>query len=78
MGGTGSAKVGAEPFNHYVANIYFGKGLGDLPDIFSWIRPLAVTGQVGYSIPERNLTTTFSIDPDSGALTGIPSSIRWC
>jgi hypothetical protein len=62
-GGTGSAKVGAEPFHHYAPNIYFGKGLGDLPDIFSWIRPLAVTAQVGYSIPARNFTTTFSIDP---------------
>src|SRR5215470_16294363 len=28
-GGTGSTTVGAEPFNHYVPNIYFGKGLGD-------------------------------------------------
>src|SRR6266481_4640119 len=31
-GGTGSANVGAEPFNHYIPNIYFGKGFGDLPD----------------------------------------------
>jgi hypothetical protein len=68
-GGTGSATVGAEPFHHYVPNIYFGKGLGDLPDTFSWIRPVAITGQVGYSIPARNFTTTFGIDPDSGTLT---------
>jgi hypothetical protein len=68
-GGSGSATIGAEPFNHYVPTIYFGKGLGDLPDTFSWIRPIAITGQVGYSIPARNFTTTFSLDPDSGALT---------
>jgi hypothetical protein len=68
-GGTGDPSVGAEPFHHYVPNIYFGKGLGDLPDTFSWIRPVAITGQVGYSIPARNFTTTFSIDPDGGALT---------
>jgi hypothetical protein len=67
-GGTGSATVGAEPFRNYIPTIYFGKGLGDLPDTFSWIRPVAITGQVGYSIPERNFTNTFSIDPDSGAL----------
>jgi hypothetical protein len=68
-GGTGAESVGAEPFNHYTPNIYFGKGLGDLPDTLSWIRPVAITGQVGYSIPQRNFTTTFGIDPDTGNLT---------
>jgi hypothetical protein len=68
-GGTGSASVGAEPVNTYAPNIYFGKGLGDLPDTLSWIRPVAITGQVGYAIPERNFTTTFGIDPDTGNQT---------
>src|ERR1700726_430735 len=65
-GGTGAESVGAESFNHYTPNFYFGKGLGDLPDTLSWIRPVAITGQVGYSIPGRNSTTTFGIDPDTG------------
>ena len=65
-GGTGTESVGAETFNHYRPNIYFGKGLGDLPDTLSWIRPVAITGQVGYSIPGRNSTTTFGTDPDTG------------
>jgi hypothetical protein len=65
-GGTGAENVGAEPFNHYTPNLYFGKGLGDLPDTLSWIRPVAVTGQVGYSIPGRNSTTIFGTDPDTG------------
>jgi hypothetical protein len=68
-GGTGSANVGAEAFNTYIPNIYFGKGLGDLPDTFSWIRPVAITGQVGYAIPARNFDTTFGIDPDTGNQT---------
>jgi hypothetical protein len=68
-GGTGAANVGAEAFNTYVPNIYFGKGLGDLPDTLSWIRPVAITGQVGYAIPTRNFTTTFGIDPDTGNQT---------
>jgi len=68
-GGSGSAAVGAEPFNVYTPNFYFGKGFGDLPDTFSWIRPIAVTGQVGYSIPARNFTTTFGIDSDTGEVT---------
>jgi hypothetical protein len=68
-GGTGAASVGADPFNTYTPTLYFGKGLGDLPDTLSWIRPVAITGQVGYAIPGRRSTTTFGIDPDSGDST---------
>jgi len=68
-GGTGAESVGADPFNTYTPTLWFGKGLGDLPDTLSWLRPVAVTGQVGYAIPARRSTTTFSVDPDSGDLT---------
>jgi hypothetical protein len=68
-GGTGAQGVGADPFHTYTPTIWFGKGFGDLPDTLSWIRPVAVTGQIGYAIPARGSTTTFSIDPDSGDLT---------
>jgi hypothetical protein len=68
-GGSGSNTVGADPFNTYTPTMWFGKGFGDLPDTFSWIRPIAVTGQIGYAIPARNFTTTFGIDPDSGNVT---------
>src|SRR5438477_396090 len=68
-GGTGASSVGADPFNTYTPTVYFGKGLGDLPDTFSWVRPVAITGQVGYAIPGRNSTTTFGVDPDSGVAT---------
>ncbi len=68
-GGTGATSVGADPFSTYTPTIYFGKGLGDLPDSFSWLRPVAITGQVGYSIPGRDLTMTFGVDPDSGNIT---------
>jgi hypothetical protein len=65
-GGTGVSSVGADPFNTYTPTVYFGKGFGDLPDTLSWIRPVAITGQVGYAIPGRNSTNTFGIDPDTG------------
>jgi hypothetical protein len=68
-GGTGAAGVGADPFNTYTPTLYFGKGFGDLPDSLSWIRPVAITGQVGYAIPGRNSTTAFGFDPDTGAST---------
>ena len=65
-GGTGAAGVGADPFNTYTPTVFFGKGLGDLPDTLSWIRPVAITGQVGYAIPGRSSTATFGINPDTG------------
>ena len=68
-GGTGAQNVGAEPFNTYTPNIYFGKGLGDLPDTFSWIRPVAITGQIGYAIPAQDFTNTISFDPIAGTQT---------
>jgi len=68
-GGTGSSTAGAEPFNTYTPTLFFGKGLGDLPDTLSWLRPVAITGQLGYSIPARNFTTTFGIAPDTGLQT---------
>jgi hypothetical protein len=67
--GTGAKSVGADPYNTYTPTIYFGKGLGDLPDTLSWIRPVAITGQLGYAIPGQNSTTTLGIDPDSGVTT---------
>jgi hypothetical protein len=81
-GGTGAAGVGADPFNTYTPTLYFGKGLGDLPDSLSWIRPVAVTGQVGYAIPGRNsTTTTFGFDPDTGLSTADvefqPRMLNW-
>ena len=65
-GGTGATSIGAESFNTYTPTVWFGKGLGDLPDTLSWVRPVAITGQVGYSIPGRSSTTTVGIDPDTG------------
>ena len=63
-GGTGSQAVGSETFNTYTPTIWFGKGFGDLPDSMKWLRPLAITGQVGYAIP--GVSTVVTIDPDSG------------
>lgn len=50
VGGTGSKSV-AERRSTYTPTVKFGKGLGDLPDSLKYLRPLAVTGTVGYAIP---------------------------
>jgi hypothetical protein len=50
VGGTGN-KVVAERTSTFTPTIKFGKGFGDLPDSVKYLRPLAVTGTVGYAIP---------------------------
>jgi hypothetical protein len=52
-GGTGSARVGAEGFSRVTPTLYFGKGMGDLPDGLAWLKPVAITGVVGYALPTR-------------------------
>jgi hypothetical protein len=46
-GHTGSADVVAEPFTTLTPTFFIGKGFGDLPETAQWIRPFAITGQVG-------------------------------
>ena len=53
VGGTGSKAV-AERTSTFTPVIKFGKGFGDLPDGMKYLRPLAVTGAVGYAIPTAN------------------------
>jgi hypothetical protein len=56
---TGATNSGlAASFGTVTPTFYFGKGFGDLPQAMSWLRPFAVTGQVGYQIP----TTSFDLN----------------
>jgi hypothetical protein len=50
VGGTGSKAV-AERSSTFTPTIKFGKGFGDLPESMQYLRPLAVTGTVGYAVP---------------------------
>src|SRR5262245_51959213 len=42
VGGTGSKQVGADTFSTWAPALFFGKGLGDLPNELSFLRPLAL------------------------------------
>ncbi len=64
VGGTGSRKVDAEGFDTVTPALFFGKGFGDLPDGAAWLRPLAVTGVLGWAVPSRVRTQTFTTDED--------------
>ena len=52
IGGTGSANVGSDESSTITPTLYFGKGLNDLPDSMALLRPLAVTGTIGYAVPQ--------------------------
>lgn len=56
LGGTGSRNVDAEPFSTITPALFFGKGLGGLPDSFRFLRPMAVTGIAGLAIATRAST----------------------
>jgi hypothetical protein len=56
IGGTGSSGVGAESFSTVSPTLYFGKGLGDLPDSLELLRPLAITGVLSSSFPTEQMT----------------------
>lgn len=50
LGGTGSKSV-SNSFSTYTPTLYFGKGFGDLPNELNYLKPFALTGTLGYSIP---------------------------
>ena len=58
IGGTGQQRVGADSFSTWTPAFFFGKGLGDVPDTLSLLRPVALTGVVGLAIPTSASTRT--------------------
>ena len=60
-GGIGPKRV-AERISTFTPALFFGKGLGDLPDSLNYLKPLAVTGSLGVSMPSHRRTVTSSLD----------------
>lgn len=65
LGGTGSHGIG-ESFSVYSPSLYFGKGLGNLFDSSSYLRPLALSGKIAVALPDqgdqaRSLDTAFAL-----------------
>jgi hypothetical protein len=51
IGGTGGRSIGANSFSTFTPTVFFGKGLGDLPDSVPMLKPFAITGEVGEDLP---------------------------
>ena len=66
VGGTGTASIGADSTSTWTPTIYFGKGLGDLPDALGYARPFALTGTFGQTFPTsaspNNLEWGFALE----------------
>jgi hypothetical protein len=55
-GGAATVNVGGDATGATLPTFYFGQGLGKLP--IGLLRPLAITGELSYSIPYRRLNST--------------------
>lgn len=66
LGDTGSKNIDDE-YGSTSPAFYFGKGLGDLP--IGVLRPLAVTGELTYTFPDKGLKTTSITDPQTGLMS---------
>ena len=51
-GGTGALRIGEDATGWTQPTLYAGKGLGDLPESIGLLRPLAVTGELGYQLSD--------------------------
>ena len=66
VGGTGSRSVGADSFSTWAPGIFFGKGFGDLPVAVRFLKPFAITGQVGIAIPTSASTRSVTVNAETG------------
>jgi hypothetical protein len=66
VGGTGGRSVGADSFSTWAPGIFFGKGFGDLPTELRFLKPFALTGQVGIAIPTSASTRSVTVDVQTG------------
>jgi hypothetical protein len=66
IGGTGGRTVGADSFSTWAPGIFFGKGFGDLPKEMRFLKPFAITGQLGVAIPTSASTRSVTVDAQTG------------
>jgi hypothetical protein len=65
LGGTGSKGLGVDSFSTYTPTVYFGKGFNELPDALRYLKPFALTGIVGVSIPGESANADGSLNSDA-------------
>jgi hypothetical protein len=66
---SGAQGIGANAPDLISPGIFFGKGLGDLPDSLAWLRPFGMTGAVSLEHPMTGTAINFGIDEQTGQLS---------
>ena len=64
FGHTGRIAVGAPDFTTLSPTVAFGKGFGDLPQSLSWLRPIAITGNMSVDFPTKT-TSADTTNPNN-------------
>jgi hypothetical protein len=81
VGGTGGRSVGADSFSTWASAIFFGKGFGDLPTELPFLKPFAITGQVGIAIPTSASTRSVTVNAHTGEreieIERHPNVLQW-
>jgi hypothetical protein len=54
LGGSGSKNFAGNSYSTYTPTLYYGKGFGDLPNELKYLKPIALTGTLGYEIPSKS------------------------
>lgn len=78
FGATGTARVGAERTGTTMPVVFLGKGLGELP--FGLLRPIAITGELGYAFSDKLLKPVQPAqdqDSDAGVTFNNGREHRW-
>jgi hypothetical protein len=65
--GTNGAALDNDDSSSTTPTIFFGKGFGDIP--VPWLRPLALTGQLGYTIADKKLKVDSDGTPINNGLS---------
>jgi hypothetical protein len=66
IGSTGTKRAGAVSFSTWTPTLFFGKGMGNLPDFLSFFKPVAITGTLGFAIPSRAYNKSLQINEETG------------
>ena len=67
-GSAATVNIGGDTYGATSPTVYFGKGLGDLP--IGNFRPLAITGELNYTFPDRVLNAAGDNNGSPRSMTG--------
>ena len=77
---SGSQAIGADQATTFQPGLFFGKGFGDVPDNFSWLRPFAITGAVTPAFVTSHKSSVSAVTPGgqlAPVLTPTPNIFHW-